>query len=352
MAWHGIEGHDEIRDLFRRIVASGRLAHAYLFLGPEGIGKRRFALLLSQALQCEHRPAEELDPCEECSSCRQIKAGTHPDVTVATRPEDRIEFPIETVRSEIIRPLSMKPTQGRYRIVIADEANTFNEYSANALLKTLEEPPQRSLLILLSTSPELLLPTILSRCQQIWFKPLSPEVISRILVEQGAVSDVETARYFAELAEGSVSEALLLVSPQVQKLRAALVGAFGAPRLDAARLLEVAEQAIELAGSDTASRRQMVQVLCRLTVSLLRMALRLAVGNGGLPPIFGKAEQAAIESLARTVGPDRLIRMIDRTLLAGYHNDRKAHVPFLLEAWACALADLAFPPPLTSAARR
>lgn len=346
MAWHGLEGHDDVRDRFKQILTTGRLAHAYLFLGPAGIGKKKFALLLSQTLQCEQRPPEEMDPCEECGACRQVAAGTHPDVTVASRPEDRVEFPIETVRTDVIRPLGMKPTLGRYRIVIVDDADSFNEYSANALLKTLEEPPPRSLLILISTSPELMLPTILSRCQQIWFRPLSTDVVARILMEQGAVKDEAQARYCAEIAEGSVAEALLLASRKIAKLREALLRALSRPRVEATALLRLAEEVLEVAGTEAAARRETVRVFCRLTVGLLRMALRIAVGAGEIPTV-GEQEAEAVRMLAESLGPERLMRMIDRTLAAAQHNDRKAHVGYLLDAWACALADIANPPPLT-----
>src|SRR5215212_431631 len=169
MSWERIKGHDAILAGFRRVVQRGRLAHAYLFVGPDGVGKKLFAVELAKAFLCE-RPRGELDACGECSSCSLVDADTHPDLTIARRPEDKHEFPVELMRS-LLANFALKPARGKGRVVIVDGADDFNDESSNAFLKTLEEPPPGSLLILVGFSPDRQLATIVSRCQVVRFGP-------------------------------------------------------------------------------------------------------------------------------------------------------------------------------------
>ena len=345
MAWLGIEGHDDVRDFFARVLATGRLAHAYLFFGPSGIGRRRFALALAQTLQCEQVPPEQMAPCGSCPQCRQVIGGTHPDVVQVAKPEDRLEFPIDLVRDEVIRSLSLKPATGRYKVVIVDDVETLSAAAANCLLKTLEEPPDRSLLILIATSPELLLPTILSRCQQVVFRPLDAATIERILLENELVEDPAEARRCARLAEGTVGGAIQLASPQVQRLRDRLLSAILAKRLDAANLLAVVDDVMQAAGAAAPARREAAAALLRTALALLRSAVHLAAGLDAID-VADPREKQAVEKLAQEMGLDRLLRAVERTVEAQQQNERRAHVVILLEAWACALADIAHPPPL------
>jgi len=256
------------------------------------------------------------------------------------------------VREQIIRGLSLKPAQGRYKIVLVDDADAFSPAAANCLLKTLEEPPENSLLILLAVSPELLLPTIRSRCQQVAFRPLPTETIERILLDQQLVSDPAQARYCAWLAEGSVTEALLLASEQVQRVKQQLLSAMLAPKLHAADLLEAVDEMLGSAEASAAARRRVASILLRLALALFRSALRTAAGAGAAErELLDERERRAVEKLAEQAGMDRLLRMIERTLVAEQQNLARAHVPLLLEAWACAMADIVSPPPLTAARR-
>src|SRR5256885_2028808 len=116
MSWGAIRGHDAIRAAFARAIAQGRLAHGYLFVGPEGVGKRRFALELAKGLLCE-RPPEPLTACDTCPSCVQCDAGTHPDCLTVGLPEDKHEFPVRLVQ-EFTRLLHIKPQKGGRRVGI------------------------------------------------------------------------------------------------------------------------------------------------------------------------------------------------------------------------------------------
>ena len=161
MSWQRIHGHDFWVQSFADAVERGRLAHAYLFAGPAGIGKKPFAFELAKTLLCES-PKKPFVACDQCPSCKQVTAGTHPDVIFASRPEDKVEFPIDNMR-EVMEKLALKPARGGYKVAIIDDADDFNSESANCFLKTLEEPPPKSLLILIATDPERQLPTVLSR---------------------------------------------------------------------------------------------------------------------------------------------------------------------------------------------
>src|SRR5260370_953964 len=168
--WGKIVGHDRLARAFESLVNRDRLAHAYLFCGPAGVGKRMFAVELGKALLCE-RVDKKLAACGKCPSCLQVAAGSHPDFVISGRPEESNEVPIETIR-ELCQGFGLKSARGRGRIAILDDADDLNDASANCFLKTLEEPPPRSLLLLIGTSADRQLPTIRSRCQIVTFAPL------------------------------------------------------------------------------------------------------------------------------------------------------------------------------------
>src|SRR5205085_1514977 len=151
----------------------------YLFAGPEGVGKRLFALELAKALLCEE-PPETLTSCGKCSACLLVDAGTHPDLFQISKPEDGNVLDIETVR-ELCAGFALKSARGRGKVAIVDDADDLNEQAANSFLKTLEEPPAGSVFILIGTSLELQLQTIRSRCQPIRFAPLPSPLVKQIL---------------------------------------------------------------------------------------------------------------------------------------------------------------------------
>src|SRR6476660_3204784 len=197
-----LRGHDAIFDRFRRMIRAGRLASTFLFVGPPGIGKKSFALQLAQGLLCERRPEEKLDPCGECASCAQVLAGTHPDVILVAKPADKNFIPLELLigdkehrmRQGLCYDISLKPFSGRRRIAVIDDADFLNQEGANALLKTLEEPPPKSLLILIGTSEQRQLPTIRSRCQVVRFSPLAESDIADLLLSTGECNDESIVR--------------------------------------------------------------------------------------------------------------------------------------------------------------
>jgi len=178
-----------------RILALDRVAHAYLFSGPEGCGKYTSGLALAAALNCTSRAHPSNEPsCGHCESCEKVAAGQHPDVQTLQREGAAQIIPIDTIRCQLIPQLAMPPHEGRVRVFLVEEANSLKGPSANAMLKTLEEPPPRTHFILCTTAPDQLLPTIRSRCQRVSFAALDPEVRAEISGGADPADDEGTQR--------------------------------------------------------------------------------------------------------------------------------------------------------------
>lgn len=192
-------GQGEKLEQLMRSVQAGRIVHALLFSGPRGTGKRTAANWFAQAMLCTGTEK----PCGECPACRQFLAGMHPDVRVL-RPEKNV-IKVDAIR-DLIEYLSLRPYEGGKHIAIIEQADKMNQNAQNALLKTLENPVGDVMFFLLSDAPGSLLSTILSRCQNVRFAPLTAEDCAMVLERRGM--QPERARLLAGLAQGSVGRAL------------------------------------------------------------------------------------------------------------------------------------------------
>ena len=212
-------GHDWAVDMLRRHIATGEARHAYLFAGPAGLGRRSLALAFARALNCTNPPAPG-ESCGQCRDCKQITAMAHPDLGIIEptiiNPENRKEL-IPALYGEIriqqIRDLqkiiNLKPYQSRYRPIICLRFNQTADQAANALLKTLEEPPAHAILLLTADNPESLLPTIVSRCEVLRLRPLPLEQVEKELERRGAESS--QARLIAHVSGGRPGYAFRLL---------------------------------------------------------------------------------------------------------------------------------------------
>ncbi len=200
--------------VLKNAIRRGRVAHAYLFHGPEGVGKSTAARLFAQALNCERiEESGDGDACGECRSCLLAARGSHPDVRMVTLEPDekgrlRTEIAIEQVR-QLIHDAHLKRVLGRNKVYIIDPADRMNQASANALLKVVEEPPGQVVLILVTSQLASLLPTILSRSQKVAFQIAGTQAIERRLRSRGV--DETTARLLAALSGGRPAWALRAV---------------------------------------------------------------------------------------------------------------------------------------------
>jgi len=203
MSFDQIWGQEKAVALLRSALRSGRLAHAYLFIGPEGVGKRLTALTLAKAMNCQ-APPEEADCCEKCPSCIKVNSSNHADVILLEPEGEAIK--IDQIR-EMQKRLHFRPMEGGRRACILESADRMNDAASNALLKTLEEPPRETHLFLLTSRPHQLLPTIVSRCQWVKFRPLSASHIGQILKKLHGLEE-EKAHFYASLAGGSAGQAV------------------------------------------------------------------------------------------------------------------------------------------------
>ncbi len=201
MPFSDILGHERQVSLLRNAILSQSVSHAYLFYGQAGVGKKLVADTFAQALNCE---AEDGDSCGQCRSCRNIQKGNHPDVVFLQPEEGYIR--IEEIRA-VQNALAYKAFEGGWKVAIVDGCGEMSVGAANAFLKTLEEPPGNTTIILICPNHLSLLPTILSRCQTIRFSPLQDAEIQDILLREREL-DLETADSLAALADGSPGLAL------------------------------------------------------------------------------------------------------------------------------------------------
>ena len=330
MPWGPIRGHDRIVEDLRHALEAGRLPHAMLFVGPEGVGKHTFGRRLAQALLCEARPDDALEPCGVCPSCRRVASGDHPDLHEAAKPEDRHELPIAVIRG-LIRDLGLKPIQGGRKIAIVDDADDLNEEASNAFLKTLEEPPERALLILIGTSVELQLDTIVSRCRVVRFEPLAESELAAVLLERGLAADDAEAARVAHLAEGSVARARGLADAELGAFRRGLVDELAADGgFDPSDLARRLDEFIKQAGKESLPQRTRAALLFG---ELARFFRGVLWQNAGLEaPSPDPDDRHAAEVLGRRLEPEEVFLLAERCLEAEYHLRRRVYMPLLLES--------------------
>jgi DNA polymerase III subunit delta' len=198
MGFSEIIGHEKQSENLRLSLLNGRLHHAYLFIGPDGIGKRTLGLAMAQAIHCSEL---ENDFCGGCGACRAIQAGNHADVRIVEPISNKKDISIQQVR-ELEKALSLRSFSGRQKVAIIDPATLMNWAAQNALLKTLEEPPQGCVLILIAANIGGLLPTVRSRAFALSFGPLPRQLIVDFLIRKGKTR--EQAEFLAALAMGSL----------------------------------------------------------------------------------------------------------------------------------------------------
>jgi len=226
-----VAGHAQAQARLARAVASGQVSHAYLLTGPESIGKTTLALAVARLLLCERPNLETGDPCDSCDACRKVLHGNHPDVMLVEPEDGKRLLGVDVVRESVVRHANLAPSQGRWRVFILPDVERMTPNTLNALLKTLEEPPAGVVLLLTSTDPESLLPTLISRCQLLSLHPLAQSEIERLLIERHQVAPAE-AQALAALAQGRPGWAVRAHEhPELREERKQLLGQIiGLPR--------------------------------------------------------------------------------------------------------------------------
>ncbi|MGV8057080.1 MAG: DNA polymerase III subunit delta' [Smithellaceae bacterium] len=218
MSFFDIYGHERQISILKKAIAQGRVGHAYLFSGINATGKRTLSGEFAKALNCDN--ADNLyGACGKCSSCLKAQHSNHSDMIFIEADGQFIR--INAIR-EIQERMKFKPLEGRWRVIIIDDADKMNDPAANALLKTLEEPSASNILILISARPYSMPSTIISRCRHMRFNPLPATVITRFLMEQKGM-DQQKSSLLAELSGGSIGKALELDQENIAAYRAEIM---------------------------------------------------------------------------------------------------------------------------------
>ena len=263
MSWNSVHGHGDQVERIRHALERGRMATALLFVGKQGIGKRRFATELAKSVLCDHNDERQFSACGSCESCQQIDASTHPDLLVVEKPADKAFIPVESfigdrehrMREGLCHDIQLKPFSGGRKIAVIDDADFLNEEGANCLLKTLEEPPPQSIIILIGTSAQRQLPTIRSRVQTIRFDPLPANDVKQILVEQDLLSDSADAERLSLASGGSVRTAIDLSEPDVWEFRQSWFEHLASRDPGGDDFAKVFGRFVDAAGSESAAKR-------------------------------------------------------------------------------------------------
>jgi DNA polymerase-3 subunit gamma/tau len=318
-----VVGQEHVTRTLQAAITGGRVAHAFLFAGPRGVGKTTTARILAKALNCERGPAPE--PCNECSTCREIAEGIAFDVLEI---DGASHTQVEKMR-DLMETVAHRPIKSRFKIYIIDEVHMLSSHSFNALLKTLEEPPPHAKFILATTDPHKVLQTVLSRCQRydlrrIGLGALTAE-LRRAVEREGVALPDTTLALVAREAEGSLRDAQSL-------LEQVLAAGEGAPDEATVRtLLGAADRALVvtvvdavLAGDAAACLRQLAtlhehgydaQRFCRDLLEHVRhLAVLAATGDASLVADLPEAERVALQAQAGRRSADELQRIFDLLL--------------------------------------
>lgn len=320
-------GHARVQALLRQAVIRGRVPQTLLFAGPEGVGKHTVAVALAQAINC----AKAVDglACGKCSNCTRIAKGQFSDV-VEVDNGDIASISIKSIRERVLDLVGYRPFEGQRRVFIIDPADALSVQAQDALLKTLEEPPPSTVLILISAYPDSLRPTVLSRCRRVRFGVLTEAEVAQVLTERHKM-DPALVRSRAGLSGGSVSQALALDGGVLEDDREAawelLRAAAAAP---VARRLKVAE-AVTKHGT---KRREREALGMRLThvAALLRDLSAIALEPEGTATLVHADRESEMRSMVRAFPADRLISAFALVARAQAALDRNAS-PKIVADW-------------------
>jgi DNA polymerase-3 subunit delta' len=291
-------GHTQVKQRLKAILRSGRLAQAYLFSGPWGIGKRIIAVEFAKGILCTRDP---IGYCEGCTSCLAISKGIHPDLYMVVRDKQYQQIRIDQMRQMILR-IGLKPALSDTKVAIVDEAERISEEGMNAILKTLEEPPGDTVLILVTQSKVSLLPTIQSRCVCIPFSPLRELELRRVLGDRHGLHG-EPLDWVCCVAEGSPGMALKFFQQGIAFFKETLI------EFQKGSLRRRWADLIALWADGERWDRERFKLVCHVLILALREVLRYKI-SGVLPIV---AEERFVKEMGKR-GHDEIIRLIEHLL--------------------------------------
>lgn len=315
-----VVGHEQAVGALGRLLASGRLPHALLLTGPCGVGKTRLALELAKALNCTGADP----PCQVCIHCRQIEAGSHPDVSVVERVEGKDSITIQQVR-ELRESASLRPFQGRTKVYVLTEAEALTPQAADALLKTLEEPQSRVVIVLTAIQADAVPATVVSRCRTMPLQRVPAATILQAL--RGAGAEPKEAERVARLACGNVGWAMnALKGPRTVTQQEELV----------ARLAGVLDMSLdarlELAESLVADRKDRLSVRRSLEVLTLIARDLLLLAHGLPADLVAGADREILTDQSRRYSTAHIHEYLQRVRLTMARIDQNVDPRLALEA--------------------
>jgi DNA polymerase III subunit gamma/tau len=313
-----VVGQDAITRTLRNALASGRIAHAYLFAGPRGIGKTTTARLLARALLCTARTGPE--PCGKCAVCVEGLAGTLVDVIEIDGASNRGIEEIRTLRENV----KYTPARGKYKVYIIDEVHQLTEAAFNALLKTLEEPPAHIVFVLATTDPREIPPTVLSRVQRFDFRPIAPDALraslERILNEEKIPFEPAALPVIVRAAEGSLRDALSLLDTAIAYGEGRLEADTTAKLLGATAPVTVRAFTTAIVGHDTGAALEAIDraardgedllAFTRDVIELLRLTLVLKAAPNAKPADLTHSEGNELRKLGETASLDEILYVL------------------------------------------
>ena len=306
MNW-SVLGHEWAIDLMKGDIGKQKLKHAYLITGPEGIGKLTLALRFAQAVNCQ-QPGPDLDPCMKCPSCMRINSLQHPDLHIVKPENDATALKVDQVRV-LQRMLALSPAMSDYRIAIIQDFQSANQSAQNAFLKTLEEPASSAIIILIAPDPESLLPTIVSRCEQLRLKPVLQKDLKAWISRETSIPD-EKLETIVRISAGRPGFAMQLVQENdvwerrnyhIEELQ----------NLLAMEVLERFKYIHGLAGNRLVQLRDELQHRFEVWVSIFRDALITSMDSG--EQITNTDKKDFISYLARECSSSNIMKALERT---------------------------------------
>ena len=309
MSWGEIIGHEKILERFEKSIASERLASTYLFVGPEGIGKRTFALKLAQGLLCESNSRNEIHPCGQCPCCQQVLASTHPDLIQIEKPANKNVLPLELFIGEkekrrqegLCHDISLKPFHGKRKVAIIDDADYLNAESANSLLKTLEDPPPNSILILLGTSEHRQLQTIISRSQVVRFQTLSAQQVLEILNRENLLETELPLEQIAAASGGSIQRAVKLSDPDFFEFRGQLLNQLATLDPGQGGFAKTITDFVDSTGKDASVRRGTLNEVANMSIEFFSASINTVLGTDSGTNTANSATSNAVDNALETL---------------------------------------------------
>jgi DNA polymerase III subunit gamma/tau len=358
--FEAVVGQDAITRTLRNALASGRIAHAYLFAGPRGIGKTTTARLLARALLCTQRSGPE--PCGKCPVCLEGAAGTLVDVLEIDGASNRGIEEIRTLRENV----KYAPARGKYKVYIIDEVHQLTEAAFNALLKTLEEPPPHIVFVLATTDPREIPATVLSRVQRFDFRPIAPDTLrvslEHILNEEKIPFEPAALPVIVRAAEGSLRDALSLLDTAIAYGSGRLEAETTATLLGATAPVAVRAFATAMVGHDTTAALEAIDraaregedllAFTRDVIELLRLTLVLKAAPNAKPADLTHAEGNELRKLGEEVSLDEILYVLRAFLEADAMMRESPHPRVELEIATVRAARRPVPQALDDVLRR